>query len=241
MVTRMNATLSAECHRFTHEDLLLRLLPSGEQKAESPRENVSKLWGVTLLSDAKTGEDPSQQVIGREFTGDLAERLLGTAQFLREQFSGTVIIQLPLSESDMVAGAPQRIQVAAAGNKAAFAGGHEPHDFLQVRTKRIKTGTRLRGYRNDNCIAVPGGPRGSAAQIDLVAHGCVRNALGYLGMPHGALALAIVHHQQDAIRLRHRHLRPPDTFLLDRISARTQPGGIKDMNRHAVEITRLAD
>src|SRR3990172_4471281 len=39
-----------------------------------------------LFADAKPAENDAQQVVGREFTGNLAERLLRQAQFLGEQF-----------------------------------------------------------------------------------------------------------------------------------------------------------
>jgi hypothetical protein len=40
-----------------------------------------------LLSDAKTAEDPPEQIIGAELAGDLAERSLREAELLGHEFA----------------------------------------------------------------------------------------------------------------------------------------------------------
>src|ERR1700749_3450817 len=44
-----------------------------------------------LLADAESGEDRAEQIVAPEFAGDLAERLLRRAQFLRGEFAGAAL------------------------------------------------------------------------------------------------------------------------------------------------------
>ena len=81
-----------------------------------------QLGGSPLLANAKAREDDAQQVVGREFAGDLAQRLLGQAQFFGQQVDGgRAGVQPVVRGLQALLRAAQGGQVAFAGDDGAFA------------------------------------------------------------------------------------------------------------------------
>ena len=69
----------------------------------------------SLLSDAEAGEDPAQQVIRRELTRDLRERLLRLPQLFRHQFAGALLEELPPRFLQMAIGARECVEMPTSG------------------------------------------------------------------------------------------------------------------------------
>jgi diguanylate cyclase len=57
-------------------------------------------WRAALLADAELAEDPGEQVVGGELSGDLRQRAVGQAQLLRRQFHALALRQQPTGRGD---------------------------------------------------------------------------------------------------------------------------------------------
>ena len=58
------------------------------KKGRDDQHQEAGIDGLHLLADAEAAENDAEQVVGAEFSGDFAERLLGQAKFLGKQFQG---------------------------------------------------------------------------------------------------------------------------------------------------------
>ena len=74
--------------------------------------------------------NPPEQIIRREFAGDLTETLLRLPKLLGHQLAGASILELALCFVQMSVGAIQRVEMAAAGGDRAGAGALESHAFF---------------------------------------------------------------------------------------------------------------
>src|SRR5262245_802581 len=85
-----------------------------------------------LFADAEAREDAAEQVIRREFAGDLVQVLLRGAQLLGDELAGAALAKLTLGGFDMSSGASERIQMPLARRHGAAFRRLKSHARLQV-------------------------------------------------------------------------------------------------------------
>src|ERR1700685_602846 len=71
-----------------------RLISISPPMRKVPGRGASRSF-IRLLSDAKAGEDPPEQILVAELAADLVQRLLRAAQLLRDQLAGTTFLEHP--------------------------------------------------------------------------------------------------------------------------------------------------
>jgi hypothetical protein len=69
-----------------------------------PQQSSGAARSGRLFTDAEAGENPPQQIISGEFTGDLAQSLLRPAKLLGDELAGAALLELAVRLVDIAAG-----------------------------------------------------------------------------------------------------------------------------------------
>jgi hypothetical protein len=101
------------------------LLPGGGQTVVGPARRV-------LLANAELGEDLAQEIIGRELSSDLPQRLLGLSQIFgqqieRRQGRGKLLLRVGQARLDRL----QSVEVTLTRDKESFGARLPAHRFEQ--------------------------------------------------------------------------------------------------------------
>ena len=87
-----------------------------------------------------------EQIVGREFAGDLGEALLSLAQLFGHQLAGALLHQLTLGFVQMASARVERIEMPAARGDRAGVGALKSHALLQMLAQQIDALAGRRGH-----------------------------------------------------------------------------------------------
>src|SRR5690606_17412225 len=121
------------------------------------------------LPDTEPAEDHPEQVVGREFPGNLAERLLREAQLLREELQAVALAPAELRGLVEMAGcAAQRIEVTLARDELGLARALPAGELEQAAAQLVDALAGERRQPHAALASFAAARGGQAGQVDLV-------------------------------------------------------------------------